>query len=264
MLTDTHCHLYLPEFEDDLEKVMQKARDAGLKKILVPGIDLLTSRKAVALAEKYPGFIFAAVGIHPNYSSKKDLELIGALHDLLYHPGVVAVGEIGLDYYRRFSEKDIQIKTFEAMLTLAKEFNKPVCLHQRESTKDMLGLLDNWFYELTKTSSPLIDKPGVFHSFGGDKELLNWAENHQFYFGISGYVTYKKATELVNCLPNLNRNKLLIETDAPYLTPIPHRGTRNDPSLTKIISAKIAESINVDKTSLLKTTFDNSVRLFGW
>jgi len=264
LLTDTHCHLNLPEFAQDLEHVIESARNTGLKKILVPGIDLPSSQRAVKLAEEYPGLIFAAVGIHPNHSTINDSEQLDDLRFLLEKPSVVAVGEIGLDYYRDFSQKSDQITTLGLMLELANEFEKPVCLHQRESLPDLLIILESWHQTLLLKNSKLAHQPGVFHSYGGDELLLPWAEEKNFYFGISGFVTYKKADYLRESLLKINPSRLLIETDAPYITPEPFRGKRNEPANARLITEKLAEVLKIDVGQMVSISGENASRLFHW
>lgn len=264
MLTDTHCHLNLPEFEQDLEHVIRSARDSGLMKILVPGIDLPSSRKAVELAEAYPGLIYAAVGIHPNYSTANDADFLDELRLLLEKPSVVAVGEIGLDYFREFAQKPDQIQTFGYMLELSLEFRKPVCLHQRESLEDLLKILEIWHNKLRSNKSPLANKPGVFHSFGGDDLLQTWAAERNFYFGISGYVTYKKGESLRNSLIKIDISRLLIETDAPYITPEPHRGKRNEPAYVQFTLEKLAVVLGINTNDMERISGENAISLFGW
>lgn len=264
MLTDTHCHLNLPEFEQDLEQVIHSARDSGLKKILVPGIDLPSSYRAVELAEKYPGLIYAAVGIHPNYSTANDAQLLNELRFLIEKPSVVAVGEIGLDYFREFAHKSDQIRTFGYMIELSSEFGKPICLHQRESLPDLLKILNRWFDKLSSTNSPLAQKPGVFHSFGGDDRLQAWAIKKNFYFGISGFITYKKGEGLLKSLAKIQPSRLLIETDAPYISPEPHRGKRNVPANIHLTLEKLADILKMDPGEMKKVSGENASRLFGW
>jgi TatD DNase family protein len=264
LLTDTHCHLNLPEFEQDLERVIRSARDSGLMKILVPGIDLPSSRKAAELAEAYPGLIYAAVGIHPNYSTANDADLLDELRLLLEKPSVVAVGEIGLDYFREFAQKPDQIRTLGYMLELSLEFGKPVCLHQRESLEDLLKILEIWHDKLRSNNSPLTLIPGVFHSFGGDDLLQSWAAERNFYFGISGFITYKKGEVLRNSLTNIDHSRLLIETDAPYITPEPHRGKRNEPAFVRYTLEKLAEIQGVNTNEMERISGENAASLFGW
>lgn len=264
MLTDTHCHLNLPEFEHDLDQVIQSARETGLKKILVPGIDLSSSIKAVELAEKYPGLIYAGVGIHPNYASDQDDRVQKSLRSLLSSELVVAVGEIGLDYYRDFTQKEVQKKTFRLMLDLAAEYMKPVCIHQRSSNEDLIGELNRWQKELASEHSMLLQNPGVFHSFGGEWGVLEFANNHNYFFGISGFITYKKAVSLREMLGQITNKRILLETDSPYITPEPHRGKRNEPSNVYLTAKMIANTLEIDINEVENLTTANAAVLFNW
>jgi TatD DNase family protein len=262
-LTDTHCHLYFPDFNDDLEEVLNRAWDEGVQRILIPGIDLDTSRQAVALAESHPN-IFAAVGVHPNDSLAWDDATEDKLRYLAAHPKTLAIGEIGLDFYRDRAPKNHQIDVFLAQLGLAAECGLPVVIHNRQAIEDTWPILETWQEQLTKTGSPLANRPGVLHSF--DESFL-WAEKaieRNFYIGISGPVTIRKATmkhELVKFCP---LSKLLIETDAPFLTPHPFRGRRNEPAYTAYIAEKIAGLKSTSVDEVMEQTYANAAALFGW
>lgn len=264
MLTDTHCHLNLPEFESDLDQVMKSARETGLKKILVPGIDLASSIRAVQLAEKFPDFVYAAVGIHPNYAIDWNEKVQRSFRSLLSSEKVVAVGEIGLDYFRDFAQKDLQIKTFRLMLDLAAEYEKPVCLHQRSSKNDLIVELDRWLSLLETEKSLLIQNPGVFHSYGGEFEIFEFAQKRNFYLGISGFITYKKADSLREILGKIIKSQILIETDSPYITPEPHRGIRNEPSNVNLIAKMVAYVLETNLGEIENLTAYNAAALFKW
>lgn len=264
MLSDTHCHLNLEEFDQDLDQVINNALDSGVKKILVPGIDLTSSKKAVALANKYPSLIYAAVGIHPNYSTDNDESFVPDLEKLLSEESVVAIGEIGLDYYRNYSRKSTQKHTFALMLSLAKKHQKPICIHQRNSEDEIIRILDKWYDELSKHFSPLAYSPGVFHSFGGSEKIHMWASEREFYFGIGGYITYDKASLLREKLQHLNTCKMILETDSPYLSPVPLRGNRNEPANLKYIAHQIAVILVQDSQEISEITTRNAAGLFRW
>ena len=264
MLTDTHCHLNLPEFNTDLNQVIRSAKENGVEKILVPGIDLQTSRRAVEISKQHPGLVFAAVGIHPNYSTENDESFLEKFELLLTDPAVVAVGEIGLDFYREYSPKPVQINTFNLMLNLAEKYNKPICVHHRECDEVILSILDQWYAGLVISKSDLLNRAGVFHSYGGSETIYQWANSHQFYYGISGFVTYKKADLLREKLLDLETKKLLIETDAPYLTPVPHRGKRNEPAHVKFITEEISRVLGINNSIFSDISTLNSETLFEW
>lgn len=262
-LTDTHCHLYFQDFTKDLDQVLSRAWEQGVKHILIPGIDLDSSRQAVAMAEDHPN-LFAAVGVHPNSSLTWDNGTADELRKLALHPKTVAVGEIGLDYYRDRAPKEHQIQIFKAQLALAKECNKPVVIHNRQAIEDTWEILEAWQADLVHKNSPLAVRPGVLHSFD---ESFIWAEkavDKHFYLGISGPVTFRKAIvkhEMVKQAPLKN---LLIETDAPFLAPHPYRGRRNEPAYTTYIAEKIAELKNTTVENVLAQTFTNAAALFCW
>jgi TatD DNase family protein len=246
LLTDTHCHLYLDEFASDLDSTVSRALDAGVEKILVPGVDANTSRQAVELAARYPGLVFPAAGIHPNYASARDKDEIVRIKEILIeNPDIAAIGEIGLDYYHEWSSRQDQTNIFKLMLQLADEFNLPVCLHVRDSAQEMIQVLDEWHISLVRHNHPLAQKPGVFHSYSGSDVLCKWGLEHGFMFGVSGMVTYPKSQALRDNLLKIGLDRLLSETDAPYLSPQPNRGKRNEPAFVKHTVEEIARLFNV-------------------
>jgi TatD DNase family protein len=262
-LTDTHCHLYFRDFNEDLTEVLNRAWDQGVQRILVPGIDLDTSRQAIALADSHPN-VFAAVGVHPNDSLTWDDTTAHQLRDLAAHPKTLAIGEIGLDYYRDRAPKSNQMKVFEAQLAIAAECNLPVAIHCRQAIEEAWPILDSWQKQLVENNSPLAQHPGVMHSF--DESFL-WAEKaikSNFYIGISGPVTFRKAIEKHELVQRIPLTSLLIETDAPFLTPHPFRGQRNEPAYTTYIAQKIADLRNMQADAVMEQTSKNAATLFGW
>ena len=263
-LSDTHCHLYMQDFEDDLDKVIENASAAGIRKILVPGIDAGTSQESITLSQTFPEYIYAAVGIQPNSSSgvkRSDLDLIESQATL---PNVVAIGEIGLDFYREKASVDDQVFVFKKMLSISKETEKPVCLHNRDADKLILEILDEWYADLVKSSSNLATFPGVFHSFDGSHTVAEWAQTHNFFLGISGPVTFSKALNLQDQIRDIDLSHLLVETDSPYLSPHPFRGKRNEPAYARLIYEKIAELKQIGVDEVVSTTSENANALFGW
>ncbi len=262
-LTDTHCHLYFRDFNGDLEEVLNRAWDQGVQRILVPGIDLDTSRLAVALADSHPN-IFAAVGVHPNNSLTWDGSTADQLRELAAHPKTLAIGEIGLDFYRDHAPRAHQIEVFETQLALAADCELPVVIHNRQAIENTWPILEVWQKQLFKTGSPLARCPGVMHSFD---ETYLWAEkaiNSNFFIGISGPVTFRKAVEKHEVVQRIPLTSLLIETDAPFLTPHPFRGRRNEPAYTSHITEKIAELKNISVDEVKQQTYTNAAALFGW
>jgi TatD DNase family protein len=262
-LVDTHCHLNLNIFQDDLAETLQRAWDAGLERILIPGIDIATSQAAVAMCDRYPN-LYAAVGIHPGDANTWKEDSLAILKDLAGHPKVVAIGEIGLDYYRDRSPRPLQRQVFRAQLTLAGELNLPVVLHNRESLEDLRSELDAWQKQLKSSLSPLAARPGVLHSFEGDLPTAQEFAARGFAIGISGPVTFKNAAVRQQVASGLPLEHLLIETDAPYLTPHPYRGRRNEPAYVAQVASKLEELHQQPEEVIRRVTWNNAAQLFNW
>ena len=264
-LCDTHCHLYLDDYSQDLDEVIQRAREAGVGRLLIPGIDIETSRKAVELACRYADLMVPAAGIHPNYSTGINKDDVKKLEGILHASAEIrAIGEIGLDYHRDWSSKEEQITVFKGMLNLSEQFNLPVCLHVRASAEDIIQVLDGWYADLYRHNHPLAQNPGVFHSFDGSDLILKWGLEHEFMFGINGMVTYPKSQALREKLPQISMERLLTETDSPYLSPQLHRGKRNEPALVKSIVEEIGKVLDFPTETIIEATGSNAERLFGW
>ena len=263
-LTDTHCHLNLNIFQEDLSGFLDRAAQAGVERILVPGIDVETSRTAVALAEQHDS-LFAAVGVHPGDASSWEPDTITILRDLAQHPKVVAIGEIGLDYYRDRSPRPLQREVFNAQLALAAELDLPVVIHNRDSFEDLWSALSAWQSALAQAGKPLAQQPGVLHSYDGTLPAALQAVELGFFIGISGPVTFKNAHERHETAAGLPLRQLLIETDAPYLTPQPHRGRwPNEPAHVTFVAEKIASLHNLPVETVAQKTWDNAAQLFHW
>jgi len=255
VIIDTHCHLDDIRYSSDLEDVVAHAVRAGVEKMIIPGADPETLEDAVKIAERYTQIYFAA-GVHPydaeNYS-RADLE------PYLAHPKCVAVGECGLDYYR-LSENQAeavadmrrQKEVFLDQIALAKAYRKPLIVHIRESSADSLEILENHAG----------DEGGVLHCYNADESLLKLAKRN-FYYGIGGVLTFKNARKLINVFPKIPLERLLIETDAPYLTPHPHRGERNEPAYCTFIADKMAMLSGLSLKEVERITTENAQRLFG-
>ncbi len=273
MLTDTHCHLDFKKFDEDRDTVIERAIAIGVKRILIPGLDLESSLSAIRLAETHSG-LYAAVGFHPtdleNFSEKAFEEI----QALAKHSKVLAVGEIGLDYYWVHEEmkQAFQREILKRQLFFAKAVNKPVIIHMREeqdawfgqASRDLLVILDEWHGTLRAENHPLAKKPGVLHSFNGTFETAEKALDLNFYIGITGPVTYKNAEEKRQMIRQLPLERILIETDAPFLTPVPHRGKRNEPAFVAYIADKIAEIHMTTREQVAQITTANAEHLFGW
>lgn len=262
-LADTHCHLDFATFNEDRSEVLERAWNAGLNRILNPGIDVETSRNAIKLAENNEK-IFAAIGVHPSEVKSVDVDTTSDLYKLLKNPKVVAVGEIGLDYYHNRATSEAQKIIFKAQLKIAAESNKPVIVHSRQAVPETLTILSEWFEGLVRDNHPLADHPGVLHSFEGTIEETNQAKDINFLIGISGPVTFKNAVDKHNLASRISLDQLLIETDAPYLTPHPFRGRRNEPSFVRWVADRIAVLQNQPITTVAEVTSQNAARLFAW
>jgi len=273
MLTDTHCHLDINQFDEDRDAVIQRAVDSGVGRMLVPGLDLESSRAAVELAESHAR-VFAAVGFHPTDIEKMAPESFAALSKLAEHPKVAAIGEIGLDYYW-IKEPDRRLEQREKLFTqlgLAGAVNKPIILHLREendaetgdATRDLFGILAAWHEQLRHSNHPLNGNPGVFHSFNGNLESARRALGMNYFIGITGPITYKNAESHRELVRELPLDRLLIETDSPFQTPVPHRGRRNEPGYIGHIADKIAELHHTSRKQVATITAENANRLFGW
>lgn len=262
-LTDTHCHLNLNHFDNDLEAVLQRSFDAGVRKILVPGIDLDSSRKAVNLAEQFPQ-VFAAVGIHPNTPDAWNAGTIRELEELARHPRVAAIGEIGLDNHWDDTDPDYQIKILREQLELADDVQKPVVLHSRDAVNDLLPIVQAWSAELETAGSPLAGRAGVMHAFEGNSDDAGQATQAGFFIGLAGPITFANARvkhQLAKELPLVN---ILIETDAPFLTPHPYRGQRNEPANVAIVARTLADLKEMDQEQIAEATTTNAYQLFHW
>ncbi len=255
MIIDTHIHLDHDKYEEDLQEVLQRARQGDVKRFVIPGADPKTLQRAIEVCEANDD-VFFAVGIHPyDIESFADFDFT----PFILHPKCVAIGECGLDYFRlegdeeaKQREKDLQQEVFRAQIRLAKKYKKPLIVHIRDASRDSKAIL------LEESAAEV---GGVLHCFNADEELLSLA-NEGFYFGIGGVLTFKNAKKLVNVLPKIPQDKLVIETDGPYLTPTPHRGERNEPLYTKLIAAKMAELLEKDQEQIEELTTKNALQLF--
>jgi len=260
--TDTHCHLDFDRFDEDREKVLERAERAGIGWMLNPGIDLETNQAAIALAQSHPGVISAAVGIHPNFGKPWTPDIIPMLRKQATQQGVVSIGEIGLDYYRKHTPFAQQRVMFREQLDLAAALNLPIIIHNRESTEDLLQILKQWYQALVAVRSPLATSPGVFHSYSGDFHTAEAILAMNFFIGIGGPVTFNNAPELKAVVKNIPLERILLETDAPFLTPHPHRGKRNEPAYIPLIAEEISRLHGISPKEVAEITYANAMRLF--
>lgn len=254
MIIDTHCHLDDLRY-DDLDDVLKKAQESGVKKFIIPGADPKTLHRAVEISDKYENVYFA-VGVHPYDAKNYDKKY---LEKFVMHPKCIAIGECGLDYFRLpenddeiMYEKQLQKEVFLDQILWAKELKKPLIVHIRESSADCLKLLKEHASK----------RGGVLHCYNADESLLSLSDNN-FYYGIGGVLTFKNARKLINVYPKIPQEKLLVETDSPYLTPHPHRGERNEPSYTTFIVEKMSKLSAVSQVYIEDLTTQNASKLFG-
>jgi TatD DNase family protein len=284
VLTDTHCHLDYHKFDADRADVLLRAQQAGVTRIVIPGTSWTSSLSAVKLAESHP-MLFAAVGVHPTDVDTYQVDTLASLRKLVLESSglpprqepapalqkkIVAIGEIGLDYYWEAAPHDLQQRVLREQLDLAAELTLPVILHFREKgdaadgpcAADLMKMLEEWTDRLRRGKSPLAERPGVLHSFAGSRATASRAIGLNFFLGVTGPVTYRQERqELVARLP---LERLLIETDAPYLAPAPHRGKRNEPAFVALIADKISKLHNCNTEETAAATANNAARLFAW
>lgn len=255
MLIDTHCHLDFEKFDADRDAVVERAAAAGVSRIVVPALDLGNAHMALTLAEQYDG-VYAAVGVHPNSAAGWEDEWIGRLRTLAEHKKVVAIGEIGLDYYWDKAPRPIQKRALSMQLELAAELELPVIIHNRESNEDVIRLL---------AASSLAPRPfpGVLHSFLADAETARAALEMGFMLGFTGPVTYKKNDALRRIVADTPDDRILVETDAPFLAPQQHRGKRNEPAYVALIAERIAAVRGAETAEFARQSTANALRLFS-
>jgi len=271
VLTDTHCHLDFNWYDDDRPAVIERAVLSGVKRMLIPGITATSSGDAVALAESHP-LIFAAIGVHPTEVRTWNTQTRNALRQLAVSRKVVAIGEIGLDYFREGGTHEVQRDILGEELALAGELGLPVILHLREehdanegqASLDLLKMLEGWVEGLRSRKDALADRPGVLHSFSGSLPTAQAALGLGFFIGVTGPVTFKNARSRQELVETLPLDRILIETDAPFLTPVPYRGQRNEPAFVKYIAEKIALIRSRGPEEIAAMTTSNAERLFSW
>lgn len=259
-LVDTHCHLVLPELAGDIADVMERARRAGVQAVVVPGVDVESSRRAVELADVTPG-VFAAVGLHPHYAGAWSARTRVELKALCASPRVVAIGEIGLDYYRNLAPADAQRQAFGSQLELASEVGRPVIVHSREAMGHILAALEGWRAMPPGEGSRPI---GVLHAYAAGPEEARRAIELGLMLGVAGPITYPKADRLRQVVAGVPLTSLVVETDAPYMTPAPYRGRRNEPAHVALVAAGLAAACRRTPGDVAAATSANAARLFGW
>lgn len=253
MLTDTHCHLYAEEFDADIAEVIQRSITSGVRKIFLPAIDTESHDRLHKLLEKssIECELLPMMGLHPCSVKENAEEELKVIEQYLNSGRkYYAIGEIGLDYYWDLSFKEKQIEVFERQLQWSVERKLPVAIHSRESTADCI-----------KSVRKISGATGVFHCFGGTMEEAKEVMDLGFYLGIGGVVTYKK-TNLREILAEVGLSKIVLETDSPYLPPVPHRGKRNEPGYVKLVCDEIANALSISGEEVARVTTENALKLF--
>jgi TatD DNase family protein len=254
MLVDTHCHLMDDRFAVDIEAVIERADRAGIGAFVCVGYDLDSSRAAIALAERFAR-VYAAVGIHPNATATAPACAMSALAAMTDHPRVVAVGETGLDNYRHRSPPATQRRWLDAHIALAARSNLPLIIHNREA--------DDEFARILPQSLAGLPAGGVMHCFSGTESLMHATVTAGFMVSFAGPVTFRSATDLQRIATITPLDNMVVETDCPYLAPVPHRGKRNEPAYVRFTARMIADLRGVDEHELAATTSRNALRLFA-
>lgn len=253
MLIDSHAHLDMKDYKNDIEEVLERALDAGVTHIIAVGIDIPSSLKALELAKKYD-FVYSTIGYHPHNADNCDFDTLSELSKLASEPKVIAWGEIGLDFYRLYSPAERQIEAFELQLDMAIKFNLPVIIHDREAHREVFNIIKK--YEDKNLN-------GVIHCFSGDYDLAMEFINMGYYISIPGTVTYKKAQTVHEVTKKIPLEYMLIETDAPFLAPVPKRGKRNEPSFVAYTAQEISRLRGIKIEDFGRQTSENAKKLFN-
>ena len=250
---DSHAHLDLSEFKKDMPDVIQRAKDGGIENIITIGIGVQECKAALRIAEAYPA-VYAAIGIHPHNAKSLDLKTLDFLEDNANNKKVVALGEMGLDFFRNHSSREDQIRAFRAQLDLAKSEKLPVIIHDRDAHKETLSILEEEKADLNG---------GVIHCFSGDAEMAFKCIDMGFYISIPGTVTFKNAKKQIEVVRKIPIEKTLIETDCPFLAPVPYRGKRNEPLYVKYVAEAIAKIKNMQLEDVARITVLNTRKFFS-
>ncbi|OPX39281.1 MAG: hydrolase TatD [Desulfobacteraceae bacterium 4484_190.3] len=252
MLMDSHSHIEMKAFDRDRDEVLKRAKDAGVDLIIAVGIDLADCERAISIAGKYDE-VYAAVGIHPHHAKEIDEKTYDSLREMAKREKVVAYGEIGLDFFRNLSPREIQIKRFREQLDLAGELGLPVVIHDREAHSETLKMLEKWNG----------DKRGIIHCFSGDYAMAKKCLDMGFYISIPGTITFNKSEMLREVVKKVPISRLLVETDSPFLTPHPKRGERNEPANVVYTARKVAEIKDLLIEDVERITSKNTLNVFG-
>ena len=248
MYIDTHCHVF-SEYYDDIEKVISECKDNNVNRIIVNGCDIVSNKEVLELVNKYD-IIYGAIGFHPTELDDFNDEYFSFLEENINNSKIVAVGEIGLDYHYDDTDREKQSMVFRKQLDIAQKYNKPIIVHSRDSIQDTYNILKEY------------NVSGSIHCFSGSKEMARKFTKIGFMIGIGGVCTYKNAKNIVDVIENIPLEYILLETDAPYLTPEPYRGNKNSSKYLPIIANKIAEIKNVSLSKVVEITGKNASRMF--
>ncbi len=257
MLIDTHAHIYLHQFSDDLDDVITRAHDADVQTIVMPAIDIPSIHLALELCERYTG-MYAMAALHPSETKNATNDDFQQVRDLCNHPKIIAVGETGLDYYWDRSFDGIQQDFLRRHARLAIELDLPLVLHNREATDDLIRILQE---ERSQTDHPERMR-GIFHCFGGPDQVVADILELGFYFGIGGTLTFKNAG-VPDAIRDVPMAAIVLETDAPFLAPVPYRGKRNEPANVRLVAERLAEIRSLEPAEVAEATTNNALRLFG-
>ncbi len=265
-LVDTHCHLGWHAFNADRDAVIGRAIDAGVTRMVTIGVDSASCRQAVELAEQHAA-VYAAVGVHPNDAAEFTRDTLDEIRALAAHPKVVAIGEIGLDNYWKRVAPEAQARAFQAQLELAAEIGKPVIIHNHDATEAVLAALEQYAIPLRFASGTIVRNTqysGVLHSFFESRAVAQRAFDLGFLIGFSGPVTFKKSLALRELARAVPPDRFVVETDAPFLTPEPRRGRRNEPAYVRHVASGVAQAQGVPLEAIAAHTTANAAGLFGW
>ena len=253
MLIDSHAHLEMPEYNEDRDEVIRRARDKGIDYIVTVGIDINSCRQALELADRFDT-IYAIVGVHPHNVKHIDGKTYPQLKEFVLHEKVCAVGEIGLDFYRNLSPQDVQLKRFRELIALAREVKLPVVVHDRDAHQETISIL---------REEKAFEVGGVIHCFSGDYTMASKCFDMGFSISIPGTLTFGKAHTLQEVVKRSPLDRMLIETDAPFLAPVPFRGKRNEPSYVRYVAEAMAHLKGIDLEEVARVTSSNTQSLLG-
>lgn len=253
MFIDSHAHLDMPQFEEDLPDVLGRATEAGVDAILTCATSMESSALAVRIAGRFPR-VFAAVGIHPHHAVQCTPEALSSLREMATHPKVVALGEMGLDFYRHLCPSEIQIRAFRSQIQLAKELGKPLVVHDRDAHGLVIRVLE-------EENAGQVG--GVLHCFSGDTSMARKCLDMGFHLSVPGSVTFRNATQMWNVVRYIPLDRLLLETDCPFLAPVPFRGKRNEPCYIRYTAEKVANILRTPVERVAFQTKENAAKLFG-